>query len=152
MTKYEPTFASLSQHEVPEWFQDAKFGIFSHWTVGSVPAFAPLGKDPFTLAREEGEEMAFSHTPYAEWYQNSINIPGSPAALAHLDRLQGTAGQDHPLARPPPAAPFGKPGTLRAQLWQLPVGLRLMSCCAPACAPWLPEAVPLPPNPVFIPC
>ena len=83
MTKYEPTFASLSQHEVPEWFQDAKFGIFSHWTVGSVPAFAPLGKDPFTLAREEGEEMAFSHTPYAEWYQNSINIPGSPAALYH---------------------------------------------------------------------
>ena len=80
---YEPTFESLSQHQVPAWYRDAKFGLFSHWTVGSVPSFAPVGKDPFTLAREEGEEKAFSHTPYAEWYWNSVNIPGSPAAEHH---------------------------------------------------------------------
>jgi alpha-L-fucosidase len=48
-----------------------------------VPAFAPTGKDPFTLAREEGERVAFSHTPYAEWYWNSISIPDSPAAAHH---------------------------------------------------------------------
>ena len=80
---YEATYESLSQHRVPSWFQDAKFGLFSHWTVGSVPSFAPVGKDPFTLAREEGEEKAFSHTPYAEWYWNSVHIPGSPAAEHH---------------------------------------------------------------------
>ncbi len=80
-----PEFGSLSQHSLPTWFADAKFGLFSHWTVGSVPAFAPVGKDPFTLAREEGEEKAFSHTPYAEWYWNSINIPGSPAARHHAE-------------------------------------------------------------------
>lgn len=29
--KYEPTWESLSQYEVPEWFKDAKFGIWAHW-------------------------------------------------------------------------------------------------------------------------
>ena len=29
--KFEPTIESLHQFEVPEWFRDAKFGIFLHW-------------------------------------------------------------------------------------------------------------------------
>ncbi len=29
--KYQPTWASLQQHKVPEWFRDAKFGIWAHW-------------------------------------------------------------------------------------------------------------------------
>lgn len=29
--KYEPTWESLRQYEVPEWFKDAKFGIWAHW-------------------------------------------------------------------------------------------------------------------------
>jgi alpha-L-fucosidase len=36
---YQPTFESLDSHPVPLWFQDAKFGIFIHWGVYSVPAF-----------------------------------------------------------------------------------------------------------------
>lgn len=28
---YAPTWESLSQYEVPEWFRDAKFGIWAHW-------------------------------------------------------------------------------------------------------------------------
>lgn len=28
---YEPTWESLNQYEVPEWFMDAKFGLFMHW-------------------------------------------------------------------------------------------------------------------------
>lgn len=72
---------------MPTWFDDAKLGLFAHWTVGSVPSFAPTGRDPFTLAREEGEAVAFSHTPYAEWYWNSISLPGSPAEAYHRDVL-----------------------------------------------------------------
>ncbi|MFA6404074.1 MAG: alpha-L-fucosidase [Salinivirgaceae bacterium] len=38
--KYEPTFQSLEQvNPVPEWFKDAKFGIYFHWGVYSVPAY-----------------------------------------------------------------------------------------------------------------
>lgn len=31
MGKYDATWESLSQYEVPEWFRDAKFGIWAHW-------------------------------------------------------------------------------------------------------------------------
>ena len=29
--KFEPNWESLRQYEVPEWFRDAKFGIWAHW-------------------------------------------------------------------------------------------------------------------------
>jgi alpha-L-fucosidase len=29
--KFEPTWESLEQYQVPEWFQNAKFGIWAHW-------------------------------------------------------------------------------------------------------------------------
>ena len=38
---YEPNWESLKQHEPAEWFKDSKFGIFVHWGVYSVPAWAP---------------------------------------------------------------------------------------------------------------
>jgi alpha-L-fucosidase len=39
-TFYQPTWASVDQHNpAPEWFQDAKFGLYFHWGVFSVPAF-----------------------------------------------------------------------------------------------------------------
>jgi len=36
---YEPNWESLKQYSVPDWFKDAKFGIFIHWGVYAVPAF-----------------------------------------------------------------------------------------------------------------
>jgi alpha-L-fucosidase len=37
---FTATWASIDQHvAAPEWFQDAKFGIYHHWGVFSVPAF-----------------------------------------------------------------------------------------------------------------
>jgi alpha-L-fucosidase len=29
--KFAPTWDSLKQYEVPQWFRDAKFGIWAHW-------------------------------------------------------------------------------------------------------------------------
>jgi alpha-L-fucosidase len=38
---YTPAWTSVDQHPpAAEWFQDAKFGIYFHWGVFSVPAFA----------------------------------------------------------------------------------------------------------------
>lgn len=34
---FEPNVESLSQYKCPEWFRDAKFGIYVHWGVYSVP-------------------------------------------------------------------------------------------------------------------
>jgi alpha-L-fucosidase len=35
--EFEANWESLSQYECPQWFQDAKFGIYTHWGVYSVP-------------------------------------------------------------------------------------------------------------------
>src|SRR5579872_3714028 len=51
---YDPTWESLDRRPVPQWFKDAKFGIFIHWGVYSVPGFTKKGE-------------------YAEWYQHGLN-------------------------------------------------------------------------------
>ncbi len=37
--KYKDDWKSLNNHKVPDWYRNAKFGIFMHWGVYSVPAF-----------------------------------------------------------------------------------------------------------------
>ncbi|MEM9914013.1 MAG: alpha-L-fucosidase [Planctomycetota bacterium] len=39
MLTYEPTIESLRRYRVPEWYRDAKLGIYTHWGPYSVPAF-----------------------------------------------------------------------------------------------------------------
>ncbi len=56
---YAPEWNSVDSRPTPEWWTDAKFGIFIHWGVYSVPAFAPKGE-------------------YAEWYWERIGRPGDP--------------------------------------------------------------------------
>ena len=51
--RYEANWASLDQRPTPDWFLDAKFGIFIHWGVYSVPAWGQVGE-------------------YAEWYWKRI--------------------------------------------------------------------------------
>lgn len=71
---------------LPAWFDDAKLGIFVHWTAAAVPAYAPIMESPFDLAAGGGGwEEAMRCSPYVEWYQNSISIEGSPAALHHAE-------------------------------------------------------------------
>jgi alpha-L-fucosidase len=57
-----PSFASLEKsNPVPEWFKDAKFGIYFHWGVYTVPAFGN------------------------EWYPRSMYIKGSPENKHHTE-------------------------------------------------------------------
>lgn len=57
---FQPTWESLSDYEVPRWFRDAKFGIFIHWGIYSVPAFG------------------------SEWYSRNMYIQGSPEYEHHI--------------------------------------------------------------------
>ena len=50
---YEPTWESLDSRPTPEWFQNARFGIFIHWGLFSVPGYTSKGK-------------------YAEWYWHQL--------------------------------------------------------------------------------
>jgi len=87
---YEPTRESVRQHPVPDWFQDAKLGIFVHWGLYSVPGWAPLSGEYKELIAQEGWANWFTRNPYAEWYLNTIRIEGSPSNLHHAE----TYGQD----------------------------------------------------------
>jgi alpha-L-fucosidase len=69
---YDATIQSLDQHPLPQWFDDAKLGIFIHWGLYSVPGWAPLTKADLT------NPDLFKAMPYAEWYLNSARIDGSP--------------------------------------------------------------------------
>lgn len=76
--QYRPTWESLDSRPVPAWFENAKFGIFIHWGVYSVPAWAPKGV-------------------YAEWYQYWLqskrvggnNNPKPTAVYDHHAKVYG---------------------------------------------------------------
>lgn len=83
--KYEPTFESISRHIVPDWYHDAKLGIFIHWGLYSVPAWAPpTGELSEAVASGEWSKW-FTNNPYAEWYMNSIRIKESPSHRYHIE-------------------------------------------------------------------
>src|SRR6476646_1069407 len=77
---YGPSWESLKRHSVPDWYQNAKLGIFIHWGLYSVPAWAPptgeLGKVDWNTW--------FKNNPYAEWYLNTLRIPDSPTRKHHI--------------------------------------------------------------------
>ena len=55
----EDDWRAIDARPVPEWWQDAKFGIFIHWGPYSVPAYAPTG----------GTNV---YACYSEWYHGRL--------------------------------------------------------------------------------
>lgn len=57
---FEPTWNSLRTHRTPQWFKDAKFGIYTHWGIYSVPARGPNGTwYPYNMYREGTPQHAY---------------------------------------------------------------------------------------------
>ncbi|MEO5772859.1 MAG: alpha-L-fucosidase [Sphingomicrobium sp.] len=57
--KFQPTVQSLMQYQAPEWFRDAKFGIWAHWGPQAVPG-------------------------QGDWYARFMYVPGHPHYDHHL--------------------------------------------------------------------
>ena len=57
---FRPNWDSLKKYQVPAWYQDAKFGVFLHWGVYSVPAFGN------------------------EWYPRNMYNQGTPEFAHHV--------------------------------------------------------------------
>jgi len=86
---YTPDCESLAAHEIPEWFDGAKFGIMIHWGLFSVPGWAETALDPSEW-NSPGALIAnspewYMRNPYAEWYANTIQIDGSEAQAYHRE-------------------------------------------------------------------
>jgi alpha-L-fucosidase len=58
---FKPEWNSLTNYQTPEWFRDAKFGIWAHWGPQCEP--------------EEGD-----------WYARNMYIPGQPVYATHLEK------------------------------------------------------------------
>ena len=87
---FEPTLESVKQHEVPNWYHDAKLGIFIHWGLYSVPGWAPLSGDISKAGNNQGWESWFKNNSYAEWYLNSLKFSDGLTRLYHNE----THGED----------------------------------------------------------
>ena len=57
---YQPTWDSLLQYDAPEWYRDAKFGIWAHWSPQCVP--------------EAGD-----------WYARTMYVENAPDYKYHLE-------------------------------------------------------------------
>ncbi len=68
--QYQPNWESLDKKSIPEWYQDAKFGIFIHWGVYSVPAFSKVGG-------------------YAEWYQHKLRSDSTSPTAKYQHEVYG---------------------------------------------------------------
>ena len=55
---FAPAWTSLEKFQAPDWYQDAKFGIFVHWGLYSVPAF---GNEWYPRNMYKKGEKAFEH-------------------------------------------------------------------------------------------
>ena len=55
---YKDTWESLGNFQVPEWYRNAKFGIFIHWGVYSVPSF---GSEWYSRCMYIKEDHCFDH-------------------------------------------------------------------------------------------
>lgn len=44
--RYQDNWETFGDYQTPEWYQDAKFGIWPHWGIYSVPAFRGEGTFP----------------------------------------------------------------------------------------------------------
>ena len=78
---YKPTWNSLATHPVAsDWFREAKFGIYTHWGVYSVPACGPNGAwYPHMMY---GENM-FDQDP--KQYQHHLENYGKPSEFGYKD-------------------------------------------------------------------
>ena len=91
---YEPTWNSIDSRPVPQWFQDAKFGVFIHWGVYSVPSYIHINR------------QGSVYDCYAEWYEVLAMSRKGPSRDFH-DRVFGKDFEYRSFAP-----------MFRAELWQ----------------------------------
>ncbi len=58
---FQASWDSLKHYTVPDWYQDARFGIFIHWGLYAVPAFGN------------------------EWYPRNMYLQGSEEFKHHVE-------------------------------------------------------------------
>jgi alpha-L-fucosidase len=78
--KFEPTVESLKQYTVPEWFQDAKLGMWGHW--------GPQGSTDIPYPIDCGWYARFMYQPGHPVYDWHVKNFGHPSVFGYKDILK----------------------------------------------------------------
>jgi alpha-L-fucosidase len=76
---YQPTWDSLLQYQCPEWYRDAKFGIWNHWSPQCVP------EDGDWYARNMYIQGAPTYGSQIEQYEYHLTHYGHPSRFGYKD-------------------------------------------------------------------
>ena len=80
---FQPTWNSLRTHKTPQWFQESKFGIYTHWGVYCVPAYGPNATwYPYNMYR-----------PGSGQYEYHVKTYGAPEKFGYKDFIPGFNGE-----------------------------------------------------------
>jgi alpha-L-fucosidase len=79
---FRPNWNSLAAYRTPDWFRDAKFGIFLHWGVYSVPAF---GNEWYSRNM---------YVPGSREFEHQVAVYGSQAGFGYKDFIPMFKGQN----------------------------------------------------------
>ena len=87
---YENNWESLNSRPVPEWFGDAKFGIFIHFGLYSVPSFTENGQyaEWYMMQLKDGNKAVkdFHNRVYGESFRYEDFVSGFKCELFDADR------------------------------------------------------------------
>ncbi len=93
---FRPNWDSLKGYQIPQWYQDAKFGIFLHWGLYSVPAFDSewYPRNMYLSGNKDFQHQVATYGPQAKFgYKDFIpNFKAQnfdPKAWADLFRRSG---------------------------------------------------------------
>ncbi|MBI9018892.1 MAG: alpha-L-fucosidase [Phycisphaerae bacterium] len=76
---FEAEWESLQGHDDPEWFMDAKFGIYTHWGVYSVPEFGNEWYPKWMYAK------GYEHRVRGNYYDHHVKTYGDPLKFGYKD-------------------------------------------------------------------
>lgn len=103
--KFSPTWESLSQYEVPEWFRNAKFGIWAHWG----PQCQPEAGDWYGRGMYEEGGAAYKVALGALRTSFGIRLQGCNQRMESRKMESGEAGSPFQENRCPIFLCYGQP-------------------------------------------
>ena len=94
--RFEPNWESLKKYEIPQWFQDAKLGIFIHWGPYAVPAFGSEWY-PRLMYMDEmiwNAEFEVTSEKPSGVYQHHVETYGHPGEFGYKDFIPMFKGEN----------------------------------------------------------
>ncbi|KAL9984049.1 hypothetical protein ACROYT_G006305 [Oculina patagonica] len=90
--QYQPTWESLDSRPLPSWYDEAKFGIFMHWGVYSVPSFGSewfwyrwkTGEPAFVEFMKKNYPPNFQYADFAPMFKAEFFDPNVWAELLSM--------------------------------------------------------------------